>query len=372
MANGLMKEGLAPRELMRSLGHDPGPGDRGLEDDSGPADPPRGNYDPDQPRVSAGNGRESGRWTSGGGDEGAAAEFKDDRKPIRLASSSSDISPFLAEQPSQRMLHALLLMTARVLSATRVLDWVFVPRYSPAGVIEGDVPGYPNFRYRWDGPAEHLALDVKVDDQWVTLAAGHSDSGGLFRDQSGRAFARANATGLVFEARALELPSKGGGSQDDAAAAAAITAAAAAARAAGAATATSQATTKERPKLCPDPVVESNAGWSPNSIAYQQYVTGLAPGLAVEFNGVRFDGCRESNGHLLEAKARYWQFLIPNSKGEFFFNPAEEWARTLERQSAAAGDRIVEWHVQDESVANAIRTLAEPYTNIQVIYDPWP
>ena len=53
-ADELLKEGMTPRALMKGLGLDPAALD-GLE-----------KYNPDQPRVPAGNGRASGRWGSGG------------------------------------------------------------------------------------------------------------------------------------------------------------------------------------------------------------------------------------------------------------------------------------------------------------------
>lgn len=50
----LLDEGLAPRDLMTKLGLDT-------------AVLSLSKYDPDQPRVPAGSGRESGRWTDSGG-----------------------------------------------------------------------------------------------------------------------------------------------------------------------------------------------------------------------------------------------------------------------------------------------------------------
>ncbi len=51
---------MTPRALMKGLGLDPAALD-GLE-----------KYNPDQPRVPAGNGRANGQWGSGGGASGAA------------------------------------------------------------------------------------------------------------------------------------------------------------------------------------------------------------------------------------------------------------------------------------------------------------
>ncbi len=55
-ADELLKDGLSPRALMKGLGFDPAPLDL-LE-----------KYNPDQPRVPVGSGRESGRWGPGSGE----------------------------------------------------------------------------------------------------------------------------------------------------------------------------------------------------------------------------------------------------------------------------------------------------------------
>lgn len=67
----LLDNGLSPRDLMKELGFDPSAVDLGK-------------YDPDQPRVPAGSGRESGRWTdsySNQENDGYSADQKDSRRP---------------------------------------------------------------------------------------------------------------------------------------------------------------------------------------------------------------------------------------------------------------------------------------------------
>ena len=56
MADGLMEAGVAPRTIVEALDLDPAPLDELAR-----------RYDPDQPRVPAGSGRESGQWTNGDG-----------------------------------------------------------------------------------------------------------------------------------------------------------------------------------------------------------------------------------------------------------------------------------------------------------------
>jgi hypothetical protein len=60
-ADELLNSGLTPRALMKGLGFDPAALD-GLE-----------KYNPDQPRVPAGNGRASGRWGAGSGQAAGAS-----------------------------------------------------------------------------------------------------------------------------------------------------------------------------------------------------------------------------------------------------------------------------------------------------------
>jgi len=59
---------------------------------------------------------------------------------------------------------------------------------------------------------------------------------------------------------------------------------------------------KDEPQLCPDPGPDRPGYKSPRAMEYQMRVTGLPPGLGVLFNDVMFDGCREIDGTLLEAK----------------------------------------------------------------------
>ena len=59
----------------------------------------------------------------------------------------------------------------------------------------------------------------------------------------------------------------------------------------------------DEPKLCPNPTPEPKTTRSENSIRYQEYVSKLPYGLAINVGGVIFDGCDPATGDLLEAKA---------------------------------------------------------------------
>jgi hypothetical protein len=96
-----MKAGVAPRTILEALGPTPAPADLDRA------------YDPDQPRVPAGNGRPSGQWTSGD----SAGEASDDRsarasgdqvadssstqgREVRSDASSTSAAPSAPDKPS--------------------------------------------------------------------------------------------------------------------------------------------------------------------------------------------------------------------------------------------------------------------------------
>jgi hypothetical protein len=61
LAGTALEKGASPRDLMKALGF---PRARDIE-----------KYNPDQPRVPAGSGRESGKWTTGSGDGAGGTTF---------------------------------------------------------------------------------------------------------------------------------------------------------------------------------------------------------------------------------------------------------------------------------------------------------
>jgi hypothetical protein len=86
LAAELLDAGLAPRELARELGF-------GL---------PAGllKYNPDQPRVPAGSGRESGQWTSNGAGTGTQTQHRltpTSPTPVQVAQDDVKCSAFISE-----------------------------------------------------------------------------------------------------------------------------------------------------------------------------------------------------------------------------------------------------------------------------------
>ncbi len=113
-----------------------------------------------------------------------------------------------------------------------------------------------------------------------------------------------------------------------------------------------RASTDKDPRTCPDPSFEADsAERKPGQLLYQAQISGLPLGMGVKLNGVKFDGCRESDGTMLEAKTtKPWFVDIP----DFVFRKLSEYSDTVSqafRQISAADGRKIEWHFADPRVA---------------------
>jgi hypothetical protein len=116
----------------------------------------------------------------------------------------------------------------------------------------------------------------------------------------------------------------------------------------------------DRPQFCPAPSDENIASRSERAIAHQSQITGLPPGLEVKLNDVRFDGCRESDGTMLEAKGSgYADKMDGPQDWKYWFTGAEDIEDQMQAQSGAAIGRIVEWHFAEQPVADYFRNYAE-------------
>lgn len=93
MADGLMNAVVAPRIILQALELDPAPLDE-LER----------RYNPDQPRVPAGNGRESGQWTDGGPDSAGGSSVRSGQTHWRwryAQNAASDAERFPTEPETE-------------------------------------------------------------------------------------------------------------------------------------------------------------------------------------------------------------------------------------------------------------------------------
>lgn len=134
-------------------------------------------------------------------------------------------------------------------------------------------------------------------------------------------------------------------------------------------------TNDNEPKKCPAPNEEGDAGkrtW--DQLAYQSQINHLEMGWEVQLNGVRYDGCRESDGTMLEAKHNVTEWL--SFVHERHLSTIDEYVKIMKQareQSAGAGWRIVEWHFSNKDSAafweKEFRKAG--LSNIVVFYTPY-
>jgi hypothetical protein len=228
--------------------------------------------------------------------------------------------------------------------ATIVFGILFIPTNRNL-VSEGAIAGSPDLSYRYDSDMGTLQIRQDLGSVGsVILTEAHIGTDGLFRDAQGDVIGRYLAgSGLVVDAAVLP------GHQ------------------------TPAETDQDQPKLCPDPNAENIAGRSERSLAYQEQITGLPRGLEVTLNGVRFDGCIEADGTLLEAKGPGFQNMMDGSSDwQDWFTGLAGLEDQMERQNDAAVGRKIEWHFAEQEVADFFRAFAinQKLTNIHVIYSP--
>jgi hypothetical protein len=277
--------------------------------------------------------------------------------PLPAAAAGS----LLAEDLSATALRGLATLVARLSAATILFDAIFVPSDNRI-VEEGRIPGRPDIAYRWahDETATAVTLRVLIDGQWRTLAVGGATLDDFVTDRNGRAVARVvsgpdRRQTLVATVDALDRAVADLRRKDGEPAAAPIG-------------------DDREPRLCPDPTPEPRTTDSANSISYQEYVSGLPYPLAIWFGSLFFDGCDESTGDLLEAKANI-DFLFDDADNlKWWVYPEKDPALQMEAQSdaaVAAGRRVV-WHAQTEKGYRGLNNIQNErkFPNLSVVFDP--
>jgi len=284
-----------------------------------------------EPRVLSGPG--GGQWTTGGATATAFGTM------------------------GRAALGLLTEFGAAIVAPVALLGGLLIPT-NDSLMAEGTLPAHPDISYRYD---EGLLTLTQSDGQGSTRLLFSGMPGmndGLYRDQNGTVIGRQVGNNFMLSYAALaSMRGDDTRSRSDAGATSI------------AATATSE------PKLCPDPGPDIPGNKSERAIAYQSQITGLPPGLAVQLNGVMFDGCRTTDGTMLEAKGPgIAQHLTDDGEWKPYITLTGKAAldNQIMRQSEAAGDRIVEWHVAEPRLAAYITQFAKSkgYSNIIVINTP--
>ena len=316
IADGLMEDGVSPRDIWTALDFDPAPLDA-LEKE----------YNPAQPRVPAGSGRPSGEWAR----EGAGSEAADAVEEIASDASEWTISDWAG-------------LVARVGGGPAI--FVAAMLYSPpagGGHHEGQIPGRPDLRYSWNGDETELDIVQVSNGQIVMRATLGAD--GKFRNR-GRAIAQETRDGVLVDAAMLPSGQSQPKNKDD------------------------------EPELCPEPPVPDkpgNAGpGGDRGRAYAELMrsrinpaqptpAGLTYVLSNPVTGriVHFDDCQQAPGTFNQSGT----YNVPGSMIEFKGpgyaekfeekNPFEveftnsqrtDWPRQALAQIQAAGNRRVIWY----------------------------
>ncbi len=267
------------------------------------------------------------------------------------------------------LLPALRQLGARVLAAgsgalgavaapVAFLGTIFIPT-NRSLISDGAVPDSPDVSYRFDQGTGVLSLTRDRGDGDIdVLYSGRSGADGIFRDKDGNSIGSyLGGSAVAIDSDAIYAYEARRASKDS-----------------DAGTIAQSVTQSDRAKLCPDPGPDT-ANWpkrSERALAYQEQITGLPRGLAVDFKGVSFDGCR--NGVLLEAKGEgfRWAMTGPDTWRRNY-EGVKEIMGQAQRQSKAAADRYpVEWYFAEEPVANYFRVQFSRagYSNITVFHAP--
>ena len=347
LAEELLDAGMSPAALMKGLGFDA---------------PARGlaKYNPNQPRVPAGSGRNSGRWGSGGGAAQAPAPAKSIRPPaaaMPAASAPGTLAEGLfASAEGGAFLSGLETLASAVGSAA-FLGAIFVP--TPAGVVShGAIPGEPGLSYSFDEPAGLLRLHRDDESGQQTVAEARLRPDGILAEtETGLPIARMVGGSLVFDADSVAGTAAGAEARSE----------------------------RDEPKLCPDPDRDVPHGASERAIAYQEQISALnnpqrplPAGMAVSLENpltgknVAFDDCRESDGTMIEAKGPGYAGLVKSGfLAEKIWN--EGWSLQADRQLAAAGSRDIEWFFAEPEAAEKAREWFggdRKYQKIKILFVP--
>ena len=343
IADGLMEDGVSPRDIWTALDFDPAPLDA-LEKE----------YNPNQPRVPAGSGRPSGQWTR----EGAGSEVAD---AVGTAAAYAEAATNTVAPGAIRTTIATILDWAGLIARYGSGPATFLATllYSPpagGGHHEGEIPGRPDLRYSWNGDETELDIVQLSNGQVVLRATLGAD--GKFRNR-GRAIAQETRDGVLVDAATLPSGQPRSENKDD------------------------------DPELCPEPPVPDKKGLVGPSgdpgRAYEQYMREkinplwtTQPGFTYvlsnpEDNGtiVYYDDCQHEPGainedgtinlpgSMLEYKSPGYAKMLATKglAGPFKESLEKDWPNQGLSQIEASHGRPVIWYFATQSMLDLAREI---------------
>jgi hypothetical protein len=282
-------------------------------------------YNPLEPRVPAGNGIFSGRWTK----------------------SLSFLAELTAAQATALGTYALRLFGPAG-AAAAAFGLIFIPSRNRIRV-EGEIKGLPGGRYSWNRDEVQLHLTYETADgeqQTFTAQLKGQEFLGPQGQVVGRVLPQDNVT--------IETDALPGRPAND-----------------------------NEPKLCPLPEPDkrtNNKGLTyeafmrplvnpdmPTPLGWGYYLVNPSTGKAVEF-----DDCQQKTGIVIDYKDRYWRMLSDLGLQRFIIKNL--WNQA-ESQVQAAGSRPIRWYFSEKQAADYIRDLFrdDPVRgSIDIVHVPMP
>jgi hypothetical protein len=316
---------------------------------------PAAKFDPAQPRD------EDGRWTEGAGTEAKQTPpigLEGERSPslVDLETEATSTAERESIEAIAPRVIGLLGRFAGILSGPIALAVGLLIPTNRSNIHYGDLPGFPGLTFRSDEGVVTLSR-LDADGNVENLYHGLPDSDGYYHDEQGHIIGQHVGTGVLFDDDYLgDLSSKPGkvletNTNNDPT------------------TDANPASDDEQPKICPAPSVENIAGRSKRAIAYQSQITGLLPGFDMEYRTVRFDGCDEKTGRMMEAKGlgMAWMLDWPRDdlvKSKFYLKMMKQ----AGEQDIAATGRGDDYYFADNRMATFFEEefRLAGYTNIKV------
>ena len=125
-------------------------------------------------------------------------------------------------------------------------------------------------------------------------------------------------------------------------------------------------------------LITLNRGMSDDARAYQARITGFAPGTEWAYGGRDFDGFKSAECHLLEAKAKYDQFLRVDFSGKlkpvywftYFRDEMIPQARAQSKIAAASPPARLTWYFKTPMTYEYVGAIIGDFFPLVPVYQP--
>lgn len=333
-------------------------------------------YDPDQLRVPAGSGRQSGEWGSPGGSANTpkapssrttrsssgtvSGDAESNQNSVSAARDFGGVGTrvaesFLEDIPPEA-LTGLTEFASNVAAPMAFFGALFIPSPNAGASSKGTLPGSPDITYRADHDTGLLELSTKNTGGGATTIRAQLQDG-IYVDVSTHTPLGRDLDGVLYidrDAAIATLSDAKNQPNEDADVA--------------------PAPKDHEPKLCPDQTSDNpGATQNANGVQYAQYVSQvivnpqryppLKPGMAFSLlnptsgQPVIFDDCQDTTGIMQEYKGYYaWALKNEKRKSDLeydFLTQADRQVKANDFRNLQTGlDYPIDWHFKDKEVAD--------------------